>query len=331
MQIDFHFGMIYVLARGVGINHNVAYNIARASQYVDDSKDRMPIRMADDTTVSTLVTSYDVIDVRNFTFEEGWRVWAPFHFLPKRKGQNLSERLVCMPDSESVNMIIKYYKQNSKEDINAQHLGIILHVIADTYSHQDFNGFLSDLNGFLEIENIEPKHPDFSPLSFMHFGEFGKFFRIGHAWAGYKPDIPFLKWRYKKYGDTKWTNVDNPDRVEKALDKCFHVMLDAAENHNDVLENNQPQYNVIEQMAQIATDNKDESKEKRLRKIYELLDKNHFGFTPKKEEWEYFAHFHRLGIDERNELKQWHESAKKHQYCVYSQVYEGLLETGYIS
>jgi hypothetical protein len=40
MQKDFHYGVIYALAKEAGYKEDEAYVIAHSSQYVDDNTDR---------------------------------------------------------------------------------------------------------------------------------------------------------------------------------------------------------------------------------------------------------------------------------------------------
>ena len=333
MQIDFHFGMIYVLCRAVGIKPEISFNIARASQYVDDNRDKNPIKI-EGRVVTPLVTSYDPVDVRNFTFEEGWRVWAPFHFLPAGEGKNLSERLICRPDSDSVKVTIKCYKNSRKNFLNEQYLGIILHVIADTYSHQGFSGFLSELNGIGDVENIEPKNHKFSNpildrIIIKLNTDIEKLFRVGHALVGYRPDVPFLKWKYKPYGKHKWTKVNNPSRVYKALKKCFDIIVDAVhslENSQDILERQSIDFTVVDKLFnEVKEFNKNRiSKDDRLNYLYELMERNYFNCTPEGIYKKYRENSNHPFEGESNKLAEWHISAKLHQSCVYNKVYKKI-------
>ncbi|MCD6417504.1 hypothetical protein J7M00_01815, partial [bacterium] len=152
MQIDFHFSMIYILSRFVGFDANISEEIAWASQFVDDCKEDIKIVDENGNEIEHIVTSYDAIHPNNFVFEEGFEVWIPFHFLPGDEGNSLPERLVCKKASENRNakIILTHYRENG---FNPIYLGIILHVIGDTFSHQGFNGMLSNQN---DIDDVKP-------------------------------------------------------------------------------------------------------------------------------------------------------------------------------
>ena len=82
MQIDFHHGTIYVLARLAGLNQNDANIVAYSSQYIDDAIHSGTIYFSNRATYQFKAAAHRMLDYRNFKELANHRVWTPFHFLP---------------------------------------------------------------------------------------------------------------------------------------------------------------------------------------------------------------------------------------------------------
>jgi hypothetical protein len=71
-------------------------------------------------------------------------------------------------------------------------LGIALHAYADTWSHQDFSGFKTELN---DVEDIVVKNENEDNSSVRDVIEF--FIpQVGHAEAVHLPDEPYRDWKF---------------------------------------------------------------------------------------------------------------------------------------
>jgi hypothetical protein len=79
MQIDFHHGTTYVIARYAGFDHPQAEIIAYCSQYVDDATNSGTLTF-DNGAMNHHISSYhNTLDYKNFNELSNHQVWIPFH------------------------------------------------------------------------------------------------------------------------------------------------------------------------------------------------------------------------------------------------------------
>lgn len=190
MDIDFHFGTMYVLSRWAGFDEYSAKLLASASQYVDDSNNSISGHYAWD-------------DPRNYYYHD-IRTWMPFHFLPCLDGNNTIEQMTCKKNSTMADYLAKFMlsieKLMSYDDIgcskydysNILRLGISAHVYADTWAHNGFRGFASGSNKIINPKIIYPA--GVTEYSWAYIDDQGNL-PVGHEQAVNWPDIPYAKWR----------------------------------------------------------------------------------------------------------------------------------------
>ena len=326
MQIDFHFCMIYVLSRAVGFNTETSEKIAWASQFVDDCREDIEIRDENGKLIKNhIVTSYNLINPKNFVFEEGFNVWIPFHFLPAGKGDSLPERLICRNATENpyVEKIIENYRSHSFDPI---YLGIILHIIVDTFSHQGFSGMLSYRN---RIEDVKP------PLKSKKSGSkffnifyhlwiiikhiFLEIFSVGHAKANIRPDLPYLSWSYKSFqGEMK--KINNVEITEKALFYVYDLLVEEAKKQNIKIKSDRTE--IISKIIEKVKEFRIESKAKRYKKWIKAIKNGDFGI---KEEVEY-----RADNVPNDWLLKFHKNATDHKEFVQKEILKDIFAKGYI-
>jgi len=208
MDIDFHFGTIYVLARWAGFNNENARIIATSSQFVDDniSEEISTLPTAKKFNKAGILIRYSGHKLwENILNDEGnEQVWIPYHFLPGLQGTTEEEKLVCKKNSLLAKSLATKLSQITMDDHNyAFKLGIGLHVYADTWAHQEFSGIVT-------VKNMVVG------LAYKQFGEgivndflevatsvgFDMSAPLGHAAAIHWPDRPYAEWR----SDTKFEN-----------------------------------------------------------------------------------------------------------------------------
>lgn len=184
MQKDFHFYLTYALARKVGINAKTAEIIAWADQYTDD------------------LTKPDIHEIQTQSAILGnWKdkqiqlsVLVPFHFIPG--------------DSEHFWMVTRNCSRARalvKIASNPFELGIALHVLQDTFSHENFSGWEERLNAcqwFWYISNPTPN--------------------IGHADMGVTPDVINYIWTDPRSGKV----IDNKKRALAAAKVTYQFLCD---------------------------------------------------------------------------------------------------------
>jgi hypothetical protein len=106
-------------------------------------------------------------------------------------------------------------------------LGILLHVYADTWSHQNFLGLKhEDLNDVRKLdvkgetkltlrtlfEKIKEKALEYSAP------------KLGHAQAGTIPDEPYREWKYEDYKGRKY-DISNIERTLDAAQSCYQFLI----------------------------------------------------------------------------------------------------------
>lgn len=283
MDIDFHFGTVYVLSRWAGFQAANAKVIAACSQFVDDNIDNM-----DGNSLSSWKTGCDVREdgrVIRYSGHDLWanlgnaegneEVWIPYHFLPGLEGDTEEEKLVCHKNSELALKLADRLENISLADPNwAFHLGIGLHVYADTWAHQEFAGIFSLKNVIHDLA-IELFDQD-NWRSFEQFNDMMKTLSLnfaaplGHAAAINWPDRPYAKWS----SSSKFPGGrDNCQEFLEAAQACYRIL---AKVSGDVpLELEQWQINVLRKaFLEIVNDDPDV----RNNIWTQWIDNNIFGF-----------------------------------------------------
>lgn len=133
--------------------------------------------------------------------EENRHLWVPFHFLPGnsraaghacdrhqlREGPLNPSHLICRPNSPLSQAMVKGMVSNYQrvkeysEELSLHVLGVVLHVLADTFAHQDFAGIPKK-----EINNTDERTA---------------YFTMDGQWRG-------LTWKPKVETYTEWPTVD---------------------------------------------------------------------------------------------------------------------------
>lgn len=189
MDIDFHFGTIYVLSRWAGIEEDTALVIATGSQLVDDNteKDVGPGKLR----YSGHEVTENITDLSNND-----RIWIPFHFLPGLEGENNASKLVCKKNTGLAVMLRERMLAigNLNSDLNnrVSRLAVDLHVYADTWAHQGFIGRVSNLNDVEDLKGIYSADNHLEEFEEKNFID--KVPALGHAQAVHWPDRPFAEW-----------------------------------------------------------------------------------------------------------------------------------------
>lgn len=99
MNIDFHYGVIFILARTAGLTRDEAQTVAHACQYVDDATTDGLLKFRDGQRFERFASAHGMIDYRNRINEDNRESWIPFHFVPGGDGATFEDRLVCRPNS----------------------------------------------------------------------------------------------------------------------------------------------------------------------------------------------------------------------------------------
>ena len=239
MQIDFHHGTVYVIARYAGFGHREAAVVAYCSQYVDDATNSGIIHFTNGAMYQRTSSAHKTLDYRNFRKLANRHVWIPFHFLPGNGGQRAGEnpdgtfidKLICRPDSPVTHDMLRECIRQ-RDNLHGLHrLGIAMHVYADTWSHQGFAGVSHQVNNIAALDRQGRPDPELQGRLKRFFGNIfndatssfvGGTLPLGHGAALSHPDRPYLKWSYRDH-QGQLVKRDNPAQFSAAA----HAMCKA--------------------------------------------------------------------------------------------------------
>ncbi|WP_055327085.1 DUF6765 family protein [Ralstonia solanacearum] len=212
MNIDFHYGVMFIIARTAGLTHDEAETVAHACQYVDDATTDGLLKFRDGQRFERFASAHGMIDYRNRISEDNRESWIPFHFVPGGDGAMFDDRLVCRPDSAIAQALVCDALARHRQDNALHRLGVTLHAYVDTWAHQGFSGIVSQHN---HVENLTVDGID-------HHGIMGRisaalealkdkivatalsdFLPLGHGAALSFPDQPWTVWHYTNGFGTK--------------------------------------------------------------------------------------------------------------------------------
>ncbi len=146
MQSDFHYYATYCAAVLAGYFHEEALEICYSANFVDLCTATFLQSIHAPIVAATTQLNMEMADTTtNLTGRQGiTRIWSSFHFLPKdlyadpQKGSRRYKekyRLICGPNGDLIVDTVNLAKGKS-----LQHIGIAMHVLADTWAHRGFAG-----------------------------------------------------------------------------------------------------------------------------------------------------------------------------------------------
>lgn len=213
MHKDFHLYGTYLAARLAGRNAADSKAIAFAAQATDDFTygEYSACQSAADMALT------DINTVKTY--------WSVFHFLPSGIGTpQVEERMyVTRPEGLLFNKLTREAQNltDSADGYDLAYLGIIMHIIADTYAHKGFSGIPSRLNVVEHVLMCEKQ--ELGPIWDKNrhvpviIAKHAEKARIGHGTAGNAPDLSWITFTYidpdcidgnKKFRDNAVTFAD---------------------------------------------------------------------------------------------------------------------------
>lgn len=250
MQADFHYYATYCAAYLAGYSHEEALAICSSDQFVDCCTKTFLKSVQASVHAATTQTQAELLDtnVNIISLQDITRIWASFHFLPKdlhapvsfsSKDYKNKYRLICGPNGELLKDTVDLASGKS-----LQHIGIAMHVLADTWAHRNFAGTPS-----LAINSADSRFFEIMPdasvrrISFKHApgasddiskGRYNStifnasennVLNLGHGHAGHLPDYSFIRYKYMP----AWDNYreclkDNPADYYKAFCQMIYAM-----------------------------------------------------------------------------------------------------------
>lgn len=129
-------------------------------------------------------------------------VLVPFHYLP---GDNLEKKWVVTPNSRMANRVID-------DAGNFFELGIALHSMQDSFSHQGFTGWLEKENACFPWWYLGNPQPP-----------------IGHAEMNVIPDVVSYEWTDPRTG----IKIDNRRRALSCAKRTYEILCAFTEKENN--------------------------------------------------------------------------------------------------
>ncbi|MBV8471617.1 MAG: hypothetical protein JOY60_17345 [Burkholderiaceae bacterium] len=229
MNIDFHYGVIYVVARLGGLEPAQARTVAHACQYIDDSTVPGLLKFSGGETFDRLASAHKMLDYANTDNDQNRVTWVPFHFLPGAQGQTLEEKAICRPNSDVAKEMVRR-ALSERSATNALHrLGVTLHVYVDTWAHQGFSGIESDFNRIHSLQGHGHDHATWlaklremsqTALDNVEVRAIDLASGLGHGAALHFPDMPWAEWTYQDALGVEHRRHNLPDFVEAADMAC---------------------------------------------------------------------------------------------------------------
>jgi hypothetical protein len=224
MQKDFHYDIVYALAKEAGYENNESYIIAHSSQYVDDNTDR-EYSVFDShgefyvDFPETIGKSGDLyfpiitqaVDITAFELTIQRYVFSPFHFIPGENDVEINGKKNPLCTTRGCANAVSLVKESVK-NTDPYSMGVALHTYADTWSHERFSAFHEDWNKVYKsvLKSIPPN--------------------IGHAEVFSKPDEISLVWEDKRFKK----KIDNRERALMATEQIFNFINKGKAKWDDI-------------------------------------------------------------------------------------------------
>lgn len=184
MQKDVHFYLTYALAMKVGVPAKDAEIIAWADQYTDD------LTVAD---LHGIQTQSDIAG--NWADRQvQFSVLVPFHFIP---GSDEQHPWMTVRNSWRARKLVAAYSNDLFR------LGIALHGLQDTFSHETFSGWQEELNNCFQWYYVKSILPN-----------------VGHAEMRVVPDVVNYVWTDPRNGK----KIDNKKRTMNAAKVTYDYL-----------------------------------------------------------------------------------------------------------
>ncbi|HIC92060.1 MAG TPA: hypothetical protein EYP21_08415 [Syntrophaceae bacterium] len=226
MQIDFHFYTIYALARATGFKPEDAYIIAYSSQHTDDARYEDALEFKNGGRFQQVLSAHKFLDLDALTKPTCYRIWVPFHFLPGNLGRDFYERMLTRANSIIAQRMVEEFLSSDLKPYSLHRLGIILHVYADTWSHQNFMGIMyRNINDVRDLKVKGTAKRSIKSLLAKLKEEILEYCapELGHAQAGTIPDEPYREWEYEDYKG-RYFQISNQERALDAAQNCYMVL-----------------------------------------------------------------------------------------------------------
>ena len=249
MNADFHYYATYCASLIAGFSVKEAEKIAYSANFVDCCTVTILKKCGAPVSAATTQSQLELADFNTdiLGLQEITRIWASFHFLPgdlyapcKKGWKNYKNkyRLICKPNGELLKDTVKLASNSSLEAF-----GIAMHILADTWAHQNFAGTPSLVINNVESHVYEVVDDTDYRLTFghnparkdsieqrrytnsLHSGDEHSIMNLGHGRMGHLPDISFIKYKYlPAWGNWYELVKDNPSDYLHAFGQMVYAL-----------------------------------------------------------------------------------------------------------
>ena len=254
MNADFHYYATYCAAILAGYSHEESTEICYSAQMVDLCTRTLLDTLKAPLSAATTQLQLELMDAKTdiIGLQDITRIWASFHFLPydlhaepkhrASKRYKNKYRLICKPNGELLEPTVTLAKGKGMQAV-----GIAMHILADTWAHQNFAGtpslvinntnsyfyeLFQDEDGYRE-KNLNFRHSASSPddlensvyTNSLYTPSENSIMNLGHGRAGHLPDYCFIKYKYlPAWGDYEEIIKDNPSDYLHAFCQMIYAM-----------------------------------------------------------------------------------------------------------
>ena len=250
MQKDFHYYATYCAAYIAGYSHAESLAIGYSAQFVDCCSRSLLAKVKGPGAAATTQLQLEMMDAKldPVGLQNVTRIWASFHFLPgdlyaeKKRVSRMYRskyRLICKPNGSLVKDTVELAKGKSLQSV-----GIAMHVLADTWAHQNFAGtpslvinntnyhfyeLLEDgQNRNIEFRNNPSAADDLEKSIYtnsLYQAQENSIMNLGHGRAGHLPDYSFVRYAYlPAWADYEEVIKDNPSDYYHAFCQMIYAM-----------------------------------------------------------------------------------------------------------
>jgi hypothetical protein len=228
-----HYYAIYYLCIAAGLEPEESYKIAYSSQYVDDALwgDETALILEngkkDDKPFDPIRSAHNGFESMGEGVQE--KIYFPFHFLPGLEGESLEEKVVTKNGDTGALFQTVIDEALKEEHKNLFRIGITLHVLADTFSHENFSGLWSSCNNVQEVSFVPIKRGAFSAMfSKIKWRIMRSIYNlapaIGHGRAGTLPDYPHMNWSFRSF-DGHYPMVSNNTKFYIGMMTLYDLVI----------------------------------------------------------------------------------------------------------
>jgi len=268
MDIDFHYYMTKALAQRAGFSSGDAQDIAYANQYLDDACEVIPVIInglpkvvveewgVKNEIFNPVTTAHNDETIAGGILNKAqMNTYIPFHFIPEEAyGGNGDYNYRTRPNGTIarglMNAAVKeiLLAKSNREVLTRKliKLGIASHSYIDTWAHQDFSGrFSTTENAVTDIKVLRDGKEISEEASVYNEKLNWVATPIGHARAGYRPDMAHLVWEYSTPSGPILRN--NPEQFNEAAKNLYIFLVQAAavndkENFDAMTEGQREEY-----------------------------------------------------------------------------------------